>query len=146
VPLNIANKISTFVLEGPGISGSDALVKTNSDGRLTIDREKTVTPGNFLVMIENRKIIDGFGLNTDPDESILERLPTEVIEGLFGAASVIPVEKGFNLSERLSRRFTQPVDLFPWLMILILFLYAGEGLLANRFYRTPKPTNNGEPG
>jgi hypothetical protein len=31
----------------------------------------------------------------------------------------------------------QPIDLFPWLMLLLLFTLAIENLLANKFYRQP---------
>jgi hypothetical protein len=37
------------------------------------------------------------------------------------------------------------VELFPWLMILLLIALAVENLLANRFYRREEPTP-GEPG
>ena len=40
-----------------------------------------------------------------------------------------------DLDEILSGRFTQPIELFPFLMILLLLVLAGENLLANKFYR-----------
>jgi hypothetical protein len=40
-----------------------------------------------------------------------------------------------SLREALQGHWSQPVELFPWLMILLLLVLAVENLLANRFYR-----------
>jgi len=48
---------------------------------------------------------------------------------------ISPADKKRNLDEILSGRFTQPIELFPFLMILLLLVLAGENLLANKFYR-----------
>ena len=40
-----------------------------------------------------------------------------------------------KLRDALEGQFRQPVELFPWLMILLLLVLAVENLLANRFYR-----------
>jgi hypothetical protein len=34
-------------------------------------------------------------------------------------------------------QFKQPVELFPWLMLLLLVALAVENWLANKFYRRP---------
>ena len=39
------------------------------------------------------------------------------------------------LNEKLAQHFRQPLELFPWLMIMLLFLFVVENYLANRFYR-----------
>jgi hypothetical protein len=48
---------------------------------------------------------------------------------------VIPVEKTVSFRDLIESKFNQPVDLFPWLVILVLILIALEGVIANRFYR-----------
>ena len=46
-----------------------------------------------------------------------------------------PADKKLRLEDILTGRFTQPIELFPFLMILLLLVLAGENLLANKFYR-----------
>jgi hypothetical protein len=62
-------------------------------------------------------------------------MPTERIEALFGPESVLPVDHKTNLHDALQSHWSQPIELLPWLMILVLLLLAIENLLANRFYR-----------
>ena len=57
------------------------------------------------------------------------------VEELFGANTVFPADKKLTLTDILSGKFTQPIELFPFLMILLLLVLAVENLLANKFYR-----------
>jgi hypothetical protein len=123
-------------LEGPGVSGRDAefdLAARQTEVR--ISAAKTLTPGNYLVATDRGPATDGFSLNPPADESNLAKVPAEAIEDLFGPKSVVPLGKDANMHEVLDKKFTQPVDLFPWLLILVLLLLAAEGVIANRFYR-----------
>jgi hypothetical protein len=69
------------------------------------------------------------------EESNLERLPPESIQELFGQDSIFTADKKLGLDQMLSGKFTQPIELFPFLMILLLLVLAVENLLANKFYR-----------
>lgn len=125
-------------IEGRGISGRDAeqdLSETQTEVRFP--PSKTSQAGNFTVSLPDdpQKWRDGFSLNPPPDESTLDKVPIEGIEPLLGVGSVVPIAKEFKLRDVLQTKFDQPVDLFPWLLILVLFLFAGESVLANRFYR-----------
>ncbi|HEY8504458.1 MAG TPA: BatA and WFA domain-containing protein [Gemmataceae bacterium] len=148
LPLSEAGKPeATYILEGPGIIGSDALLKrpvppegadpAKAEAYLTIDRGRTAAAGNFVVRSQDRSWEDRFSLNPPPEEGKLDRVEPEAIESLLGEGSVLAPEKELELGEVLQRRFNQPVDLFPWLMVLVLLLFAFENLLANRFYRKP---------
>ncbi|VTS08932.1 BatA domain-containing protein [Tuwongella immobilis] len=149
IPLTVEGQAGqTFLLEGPGIGGSNALLKRTeaAPDRLIIDRDRTTTAGNFLVMQENRQALDGFSLNIDSEESLLERVEVANLEAVLGPDCVLPTGQAVDLRSMLDGRFNQPIDLFPWLMILLLLILAVENFLANRFYRRPSvapvtPTN-----
>jgi hypothetical protein len=76
-----------------------------------------------------------FSINVPPQESQLTRISPESIEELFGPGAVLTVGHGTSLREALQGRWKQPLELFPWLMILVLLALAVENFLANRFYR-----------
>ena len=46
-----------------------------------------------------------------------------------------PLGPKASLKDAIQDRWSQPVELFPWLMLLLLLVLAVENLLANRFYR-----------
>ena len=62
-------------------------------------------------------------------------MPVEQIEDVLGPGAVLPLDFKSDLHDSLAQRWNQPVELFPWLMLALLFLLAVENLLANRFYR-----------
>ncbi len=136
----------TYVLAGPGVVGSDALLSLAKDAegkpstRLTIERSRLTQAGNFLVHAPDGRWVDGFSLNVPNQESELTRQEAASIEQLLGPDSLIAPDQTVDLGSILDQRFDQPVDLFPWLMIMVLILFAVENLLANRFYRRPSAT------
>ena len=101
---------------------------------------RTNTPGNYTLTGPNPDWREGVSLDIPADESTLDKVPVEGIEDVTGAGSVIPVGRDLDLKEALEGTDTlrTPVELFPWLLILVLLLLAVEGLVANRFYRRPK--------
>ena len=111
-----------------------------------------------LVFDEEANRVAGFSLNVRPEECFLDRVPAEAIEGLLGPNAVLTVKPDTNLEVALEGHWSQPVELLPWLMILVLLLLAAECCLANRFYRrnpqeqeaepmaAPRPSENGTNG
>ena len=77
---------------------------------------------------------------------MLTRVPVDSIESLLGKGSVIAVDAKSGLLETIMGRWSQPVELFPWLMILLLLALAVENLLANKFYRKQGPIPTGNEG
>ena len=76
-----------------------------------------------------------FSLNADPAESNLEPLPQADLTALFGAGNFALARTTDELREvmgdvRIGR------ELFPWVMPLLVLIFATEHLLANRFYRS----------
>jgi hypothetical protein len=44
-----------------------------------------------------------------------------------------------NLRDALQSRWSQPLELLPWLLIILVLALAAENFLANRFYREEQP-------
>jgi len=80
-------------------------------------------------------LVAAFSLNVSPEENRLTRVPPEPIEALLGPGSLIQADQKTDLSETLQNHWSQPVELLPTLMILLLLVLAVENLLANKFYR-----------
>ncbi len=138
VPLPKSDGVTArvIVVEGPGVVGRDAKPEIGANqADLRVTRPTTLTAGVYTVRTEDRKWDQRFALNVPAEESVLEKVPEEAITGLFGPDSVLPVGKNADLKTLITTRTGQPVALFPWLLILVLFLFAAEGLFANRFYR-----------
>ena len=74
-----------------------------------------------------------FSVNVASEESDLARVPIAEIEALLGKDALVPQDRKRSLIDTLN--WNEPMELFPWLMILLLFMLALENLLANRFYR-----------
>jgi hypothetical protein len=127
---------TTYYLSGPDVSATDATIR-REEGQsfFRLGPEKTGTAGSFTVQSEDGKWTDGFSIQVPVEESNLERLPPESIQELFGPDSIFTADKKLGLDQMLSGKFTQPIELFPFLMILLLIVLAVENLLANKFYR-----------
>jgi Aerotolerance regulator N-terminal len=127
---------ASYYLSGPDVSATDVAVR-REEGQpfFRWGPEKTTAAGNFTLQSEDGKWTDGFGVNVPVEESNLERLPQEPITELFGPDTLFPVDKKLTLTSILSGKFTQPIELFPFLMILLLLVLAVENWMGNRFYR-----------
>jgi hypothetical protein len=139
VPLPLTSRAPSYTLQGPGISGTDAVV-TRAENQSELNLPQAVTPGNFHLLSGDASRTASFSVNLPPDECLLARAGDEPIEAVLGKDAVLPLGHNRALSEALQGHWGQPVELFPWLMILVLIGLAVENLLANRFYRNEPPT------
>jgi Aerotolerance regulator N-terminal len=127
---------TTYFLSGPDVTANDATIRREEgQAYLRFGPEKTGSAGSFTVTSEDGKWSDGFSLNAPVEESNLERLPPESVQELFGANAVRAADKKLELKDILSGEFTQPIELFPLLMILLLIVLAVENWMGNTFYR-----------
>jgi hypothetical protein len=107
--------------------------------RLSRDGHYAVTASNPDT--QQSKVIASFSVNIPSEESDLTRLPKEQIEAALGKDSVIPQDQHTPLIETIAPYWEEPVELFPFLMIVLLVLFALENLIANKFYRQePQPS------
>jgi hypothetical protein len=135
VPLPALQRAPTYTVQGPGLNGSDALVQPAAD-EVELRLTQPVMPGHYGVFA-NGKRTTSFSVNVAPEECQLARVPAEQIEALFGKGALLPVDYKTSLRDALQAHWSQPVELLPWLMILLLVALAVENLLANKFYRQP---------
>jgi uncharacterized membrane protein len=131
------SRAPTYTIQNPSLPAAEALVARGANEN-ELHITKAVAPGNYGVIDPRGKRIAGFSLNVAPEEAVLARVPPEQVEALFGAGAVLPVDAKVNLRDALLDRWSQPVELLPWLMILILLLLAVENLFANKFYKQDK--------
>jgi Aerotolerance regulator N-terminal len=127
---------ATYYLSGPDVSATDAVIRRDEgQAFFRFGPEKSSAAGSFTLQSEDGKWSDGFSINAPVEESNLDRLAPEAIADLFGPEALTPADKKRDLADILSGRFSQPIELFPFLMILLLMVLAVENLLANKFYR-----------
>jgi hypothetical protein len=141
VRLPLAARAQTYTLQGPGILET---VTAAEHANVLLLKEATA-PGNYVVEDPARSRIGAFSVNLPPEEGLLTRVPAEEIEAMFGPGSVVPVGHRGRLSDALQGHWDQPLELLPWLLLLLLVMLAVENLLGNLFYRREPETAAGQP-
>ncbi|MCU0702763.1 MAG: BatA domain-containing protein [Fimbriiglobus sp.] len=102
-----------------------------------LEGEPLFTPGAFAL------VPDGvaspwrarFSLAVPAAESDLQPLPAETVAGLFGPGSVVQLSGKLTLADYVRTRQNGRIELFIPLILLVLIVFACEGILANRFYK-----------
>ncbi|GEM_PF-376734 len=136
VPLPANVRLAAYTLRGPDLI--DTLAADPQAGVLRV--KQATLPGNYS--LENPAatgatdpVVAKFSVNLAPEENDLTRVPTSDVESLFGSGSIVTAERGADLRDLLKGQWNEPLELFPYLMILLLFVLALENLLANKFYK-----------
>jgi hypothetical protein len=138
LPLPPSPRFPTYVLKGPGIATSGLPIKRSEhESQLTI--RDVSQAGNYEVSGADGKPNGGFSMNVDREESELAQIPPSEIETLFGPGSVMRMTPKANLRDALQSRWSQPLELLPWLLVIMVLALAAENFLANRFYRQEQP-------
>jgi hypothetical protein len=119
-------------LTGPEPAATEARLVTDV-GRITVTGSDE--PGNYQVRDGKGAVVSAFSVGVRRDESELARVPVEELETALGKGTVLPAERRTSLHELLQGRWSAPVELLPWLMLLLLLAITSEGLLASKFYR-----------
>jgi hypothetical protein len=136
-----------YTLQGPNLVLAEAnLPAPGPEGRLAVPQ--ATAPGNFTVLDGKNTQAAAFSLNVRAEESLLERVPQEEIEAVLGPGSLLQVGRTASLKKALEDRQPPPVEMLPWLMMVVLLVLTGESLLANKFYRraAPAPESAAEGG
>lgn len=130
-----------YLLDGPDITE-----EVRFDDKLRWQGDRLPRAGNYSLTgttadKEDPKTIAKFSINVPSEESELSRVPVEEVQAALGENSVIRQDRKTALRDTMD--WNEPVELFPWLMILLLLFLAIENLLANRFYRANEPREAG---
>ena len=144
-PLDAGSRSKNYFLNGPDVNGdNNTITREQDEPFLRLGPDRLSSAGNYTVASRQAEPgkgpppwEEGFGLNIPAEESNLERLPVDTLEELLGPGSVAPVDRNLKLQDVLRGKFGQPIELFPFLLILLLLFMAFENLLSNRFYRKP---------
>jgi hypothetical protein len=133
VPLASSVRFPSYTIVGPGLKGQEAIVN-RADKQVELNMIQAIQPGNYKVTGKDTTVA-AFSLNVPPEESRLDRVPPDQIETLLGEGSLMGIDQKTSLSDALQNHWSQPIELLPLLMIVILLVLVVENLLANKFYR-----------
>jgi hypothetical protein len=139
-----------YTLDGPGLAVAETNIKMDDDDT-SLSLPQAVAPGNYAVRDSHKRIVAGCSLNVRPQESELGRVPAEEIESVLGKETLLQVGRTISMNDALTGMRPPPLELLPWLMMMVLVVLTVESLLANRFYRRAVPDaeagpKTGEPG
>jgi hypothetical protein len=121
------------LLTGPGVPE-----EIRMDGAWIGDRLPNA--GNYALRSgtgQDQIALAMFSINVPGDEGDLGRVPVSDIEAVLGPGAVVPQDRKTALPDTL--HWDEPIELFPWLMLVLLFVLALENLVANKFYRQDSP-------
>lgn len=151
-----ANGDRRLRLEGPGIAAAKSRFTLPADATTLTVRNKSSdtarlfegvawdlegdplnSPGTFDLKPDGVESpwLHRFSLAVPPAESDLSPLPDGSVGELFGPDSVWAVDRQMELDQLIQLKKKSTFDLFPVLILLVLILFAVEGVLANRFYK-----------
>ena len=136
---------AAYALQCGGAVSHICLIDANKDAALghatellhgaCLTADQRITAGDMSDVSSSNIVVITAGLRRKPEESRLDRVPPEQIEALLGEGSLMTIDQKISLSEALQSHWSQPIELLPLLMIVILLVLAVECLLANKFYR-----------
>jgi len=130
-----APRFAAYNLRGPELF--DPLPVADKQTELRV--KQATAPGNYTIEgVEHAggtSRVAAFSINLPSEESNLSRVPPREIETLLGPDAVLPLDRRANIRDALRGHWSEPVELFPLLMVLLLFVLALENLLANKFYK-----------
>jgi Aerotolerance regulator N-terminal len=134
VPVPANGRFATYVLDGPGLTSDQAIVR-RPEKQNEVVLSQAVTPGNYVLRGGDKgEPVAYFSVNLPTEESQWDKTPTEQIEQVLGANTVVAADRNINLRDTLQTHLARPQEMFLPLMVLALFLLAIENLLSNRFY------------
>ena len=112
------------------------------EGKNDVVIKQAVYPGNYslssMAPFEG-KFVARFSLNLPAEESNLSRIQIGDLEIVLGKGSVVEKQEAISLHDIMQGQWSEPIEMFPSLMVLILLVLALENLLGNRFYKRENP-------
>jgi hypothetical protein len=134
--LPLSPRYPTYQLRGQDLFETIAA----EPGQNELKLREAALPGNYALegvpsAGQDGVVIGRFSVNLAAAEADLSRVPSADVEGVLAPDAVIPADRSADIRELLAGHWSEPLELFPYLMVLLLFVLAVENLLANKFYR-----------
>ena len=137
-------RFQSFQLMGPDTKTPETLTPSASSDYLEIVAPQLL--GQWTVMAkdaDNQQPRLGFSLNPPRAESKFEPLVAQNLDAIFGKDNYALAEDAASL-KKYQDTARVGIEIFPWLMMLILIIVTLENFLANTFYKeSPKPAAAG---
>jgi hypothetical protein len=142
LPIDPTRRFKNYTVQGPDRKNSDRLTPTSNTDSLAIVAQDR---GQWSVIAsgeDGKTETMGFSVNAPAEETRFVPLEKPDLEKLFGG----PERKAYYLADDAAsfREATNigriGVELFPWVMMLIMVVVTVESILANRFYREAAPS------
>lgn len=133
VPLEPDQRRPIYVLTTPR---GDQLRTPPGEGQESIVVTSTEMPGNYRLQAGGgRQEVDlGFSVNFPPSVSRLDRAAQDDLKAIFGETPFRLARSREEIDRSVSAgRVGQ--ELFPYLIVLLVLVLAGEQVLSNRFYQ-----------
>lgn len=136
VRLDPGQRYSSITVQGPGDAPPSRLSPpAGGKASLLLEPPQSIGYGAVTALAADGKPTTyGFSVNPDPAESALAAVDDQELDAILGKGKYAQAEDDRGLKSAQDK-FTFGVEMFPWLMFLVLVLITAEGLLANRFYR-----------
>jgi hypothetical protein len=127
-------RFAAYTVKGPHLAPQIPAPERQADLKLP----QAETPGNYTLEPADKAgagAVAAFSVNVPEEESDLSRVPASEVEALLGAGGVIAAEQKADIRDLLKAHWSEPLELFPLILVVLLLTLAVENLLANKFYR-----------
>lgn len=126
-----ASEERAFLLKAPDLKQSRHLLPAN-ETRLVF--KEVQTPGQYQVTQEgSREIVSAFSINVPAEESDLTRMTLSDLNDRLGEDRYKIAESLEKLKDDINAADLGQ-EIYPLLLVLVVVLFCGEHLVANRFY------------
>jgi hypothetical protein len=142
--LGAGSRVQSAIVTGPDEKTTGSITPSTSSDSLEIVQPQML--GQWMVMArdaDNRQTRLGFSLNPPRTESLYTPLKPEELDAIFGKDGYALAGDSKALKD-LTNVSRVGIEIFPWLMMLILIIVTLENFLANTFYKeTARPATAG---
>jgi len=132
LPLNTTQRIPAYLLRKPGLQQLRNEIAPGTSNLIIPDVDQL---GNYRVTgIEtDAKFERGFSVNAPADESKLDRMSKDELDAHL-APERYSIARDIENLQRNVKTGRLGREAFPLVVLILLFVFVGEHLVANRFY------------
>jgi len=141
VPLDPGHSFSRYLLRKPGMQQLPGEIPANASNVRLAGLDQL---GNYrLILGEGAATVEqGFSVNADGKESLLDRLTSQDLDERLGAERYSLARTVDNLRRNVQTG-REGHEVFPFLGVLLLAVFLGEHFVANRFYDAEPASDKG---